>query len=217
MSSNPHAQIDQTVLELIEHSTTGIVPHTPAYQDSLVRLRAAHQVYVSADHKNGYVSVRSLANLPAFYAQNLEAFLAGKVDVTALESEAGIYSRYVKSLPAALQAAAEARRAAVVAKRIHHRVKPGADPVQDPAHTIFLVPGAGPNPGLPGNYLYGSVLQGTADAVGGAWSLHVHDRDDGAAVCEVGSQVEAFEKLQELVASAPFQIGELESLGFRMT
>jgi len=217
MASNPHAQIDQTVLEMIEHSPTGAVPHTPAYQDALVRLRAAHQVYASADHKNGFVSVRSLAVQPSFYAQNLEAFLAGKVDVTALESEASIYSRYVKSLPAALQAGAEERRTAVVAKRTHHRVKHGGEAVQDPAHTIFLIPGAGPNPGLSGNYLFGSVLQTTADAANGAWALHVHDREDEAAVCAADSQVAAFEKLQEVLASAPFQIGELEALGFRMT
>lgn len=217
MPHNPHAQIDQTVLEMIEHSPVGAVPHTPAYQDALVRLRAAHQVYVSADHKNGFVSVRSLSALPLFYTQNLEAFLAGKVDVTALEPEASIYSRYVKSLPAASQEVAEERRAAVVAKRTHHRAKHGGDAVQDPAHTIFLVPGAGPNPGLPGNYLYGSVQQTTNDAANGAWVLHVHDREDGAALCQVESQVAAFEKLQEVLASAPFLIGELESLGFRMT
>ncbi|MEY4487929.1 MAG: hypothetical protein RIQ79_437 [Verrucomicrobiota bacterium] len=217
MSFNPHAQIDQTVLDMIEHSPVGAVPHTPAYQDALVRLRAAHQVYVSADHKNGFVTVRSLSALPSFYAQNLETFLAGKVEVAALESEASIYSRYVKSLPATLQAGAEERRAAVVAKRAHHRAKHGEDAVQDPAHTIFLIAGAGPNPGLPGNYLYGSVLQATADAENGAWTLHVHDREDGAAVCEVASQVAAFEKLQEVLASAPFLISELDSLGFRMT
>lgn len=216
MSSNPHAQIDQTVLEMVEHSATGSVPHTPAYQDALARLRAAHQVYVSADHKNGFVSVRSLAALPSFYAQNLQAFLAGKVDVTELEPETSIYSRYVKSLPAAAQALAEERRASVVAKRTPHRAKHGGEAARDPAHTIFLIPGAGPNPGLPGNYLYGSVLQTSADAVNGAWSLHVHDREDGAAICTVESQVAAFEKLQEVLASAPFQLGELETLGFRI-
>ncbi|AKC83881.1 hypothetical protein IMCC26134_03345 [Verrucomicrobia bacterium IMCC26134] len=209
--------MDQTVLDMIEHSPAGAVPHTPAYQDALVRLRAAHQVYVAADHKNGFVTVRSLSALPSFYAQNLEAFLAGKVEVSALESEASIYSRYVKSLSAALQVGAEERRAAVVAKRTHHRPKQGAEVVQDPAHTIFLIAGAGPNPGLPGNYLYGSVQQSTADAVSGDWTLHVHDREDGAAVCEVHSQAEAFEKLQEVLASAPFLISELASLGFRMT
>lgn len=214
---NPHAQIDQTVLEMIEHSPVGAVPHTPAYQDALARLRAAHQVYVSADHKNGFVSVRSLASMPLFYAQNMEAFLSAKVGVEALEPEASIYSRYVKSLPAPLQAAAEERRSAVVAKRMHHRARHGVEPVQDPAHTIFLVPGAGPNPGLPGNYLYGSVQQTTADAIHGPWVLHVHDREDGAAACTVASQAEAFEKLREVLASAPFLLGELESLGFHMT
>jgi len=217
MATNPHAQIDQTVLEIVENSPVGSVPHTPAYQDALVRLRAAHQVYVSADHKNGFVSVRTLAAQPSFYAQNFDSFMAGKVDVDALEPEASIFSRYVKSLPPALQAKAEETRAAVIAKRIHHRPKLGAEALKDPAHTIFLVPGAGPSPGLPGNYLHGSVVQSTADALHGAWMLQVHDRDDGAAACEVASQAEAFTRLEEVLASAPFQLGELTSLGFHLT
>lgn len=215
MAHDPYAQFDQTVLEMIEHSPVGAVPHTPAYQDGLRRLRASHQVYVSADHKGGYVTVRSLAALPSFYAQNLESVSAGKAGVETLEPDASIFSRYVRSLPAELQQKAEASRALVVARKAHHRAKHGAEVAHDPAHTLFLVPGAGPSPGLPGNYLYGSAFQAPADAGGGAWGLHIHDGGDAVSVCEVGSQAEALAKLQDLLASAPFQLSELETLGFR--
>ena len=214
MSHDPHAQFDQTVLEMIEHSPVGAVPYTPAYQDGLNRLRAAHQVYVSADHKGGYVTVRSLAALPLFHAENLEAFMTGQAAVETLENDASVFSRYVGSLPAGLREKAEHGRAVVVAKRAHHRAKHGAV-VQDPAHSLFLVPGAGPHPGLAGNYLYGSVLQTTL-AESSPWAVHVHDADDGAAFCDVASQAAAWEKLQEVFASAPFLLSELEALGFRM-
>jgi len=211
MSHDPHAQIDQTVLEMIEHSPVGAVPHTPSYQDALKRLRASHQVYASADHKGGHVTVRSLASLPLFHAQNLDAFLAGKIDAEALESDTSIFSRYMQSLPAALREKAEVARALVVARKAHHRAKHGVEATHEPVHTLFLVPGGGPNPGLPGNYLYGSVLQ--AEAV---WTLHVHDSLDGAAKCDASSQADAFAKLQEVLASAPFQLSELDALGFRL-
>jgi len=214
MSHDPHAQIDQTVLEMIEHSPVGAVPHTPSYQDALKRLRASHQVYVSADHKGGHVTVRSLSTRPLFHAQNLESFMSGKADAGALESDASIFSRYVQSLPEALRAKAEAARAVVVARRAHHRAKHGAEAVQEPVHSLFLVPGGGPNPGLPGDYLYGSILQVSADP-GSAWAVHVHDSLDGAAVCDVPTQDEALAKLQEVLASAPFLLGELDALGFR--
>ena len=151
MASNPHAQFDQTLLDMIEHSPSGAVPHTPTHQDALGRLRASHQVYPSADHKAGYVTVRSLAALPLFYAQNLEAFADGKIEAEALEPDASIFSRYVQSLPAALRPKAEEFRALIVARRIHHRARHGAEPAREPAHTLFLVPGTGPQPGLPGN------------------------------------------------------------------
>ena len=210
MPHDPHAQLDQTVLEMIEHSPTGAVPHTPSYQDALKRLRASHQVYVSADHKGGHVTVRSLAALPLFHASNLEALGAGKIAAESLESDASIFSRYVQSLPSALREKAELSRALVVARRAHHR-KHGGEAVQEPMHTLFLVPGAGPHPGLPGNYLYGSELQ----AASGGGAVHLHDADDGAAMCEVPSLPEALDKLQEVLASAPFLLSELDSLGFR--
>src|SRR3954470_2564219 len=107
MPSDPHAQFDQTVLEMIEHSPVGAVPHTPAYTDALSRLYASHQVYADADHKGGHVTVRSLATRPSFHANNLEAFIAGKIDTEALESNASIFDRYIQSLPAAQRAPAE--------------------------------------------------------------------------------------------------------------
>jgi hypothetical protein len=83
-------------------------------------------------------------------------------------------------------------------------------------HTLFLVPGAGPHPGLPGNYLYGSVLQVGADAAPGSWTVQLHDRDDGAAVFNVPAMQEALAKLREVLESAPFTMNELEALGFRL-
>jgi hypothetical protein len=215
MSHDPHAQIDQTVLEKIESSPVGAVPHTPSYQDALKRLVDSHQVYVSADHKGGYVTVRSLAPLTSFYANNLEALLEGKIESGELESEASIFSRYVASLPSELRAKAEASRTVVVAKRAHHRAKQGSEVVQDPVHSLFLVPGGGPNPGLPGNYLFGSVFQVSTDA-DSLWGVHLHDSLDGAAMCEELSRADVLEKFRDVMASAPFLLGELDTLGFRL-
>src|SRR5689334_2204414 len=70
MSIDPHHAFDQTVLDQIEHSAVGAVPMTPSYQDALKRLYASHQVYASADHRDGHVTARSLVGLPSFYAEN---------------------------------------------------------------------------------------------------------------------------------------------------
>lgn len=215
MPHNPHAQLDQTVLEMIEHSPVGAVPHTPTFQDALKRLVTSHQVYASADHKGGYVTVRALAGAAAFSAKNLEAFLAGTVEESEVEEDASVFNRYVQSLPAGLRDKAEKGRAVVVEKRAHHRSKHG-ETVQDPAHSLFLVPGTGAHPGLAGNFLYGSVVQMTADAAAGGWAVHLHDAEDGAAVCKVATRAEALEKFQEVLASAPFQLSELAALGFRI-
>src|SRR4051812_4735548 len=110
MPHGPHAEFDLNVLEMIEHSPIGAVPMTPSYQDAIERLRAAQQVYPDADHKGGYVTVRSLASRPCFYANNLEALIAGAIDASALESNASIYTRYVASLPVVLHAKAESQR-----------------------------------------------------------------------------------------------------------
>jgi hypothetical protein len=158
MSQDPHAQFDQTVLDKIELSPVGAVPHTPAYQDALTRLRASHQVYASADHKGGLVTVRSLAIQPLFYAHNLEAYLAGQVDEAELETNTSIFNRYEQSLPPPLSEKAEAARSVVVARRLHHRTKQGAEVVRDPLHSLILVPGAGPHPGR-----YSPRISGEAD------------------------------------------------------
>jgi len=215
MSNDPHAEFDQTVMEMIESSPIGAVPSTPTYQDSIRRLYAAQRVYAHADHKNGHVTARSLAGLPLFHAQNLDALIAGEIDDEALEPNASIYERYVQSLPIDIQARAESHRVMVIGKPAHHRAKQGQDSIHDPMHTLFLVPGAGPHPGLPGNYLHGSVFH-VGDESAGAWEIHVHDSDDGQSVFSAPTVAEVLEKLQEVLASAPFHLNELEALDFRM-
>ena len=214
MSQNPHAHFDEIVLDIIEHSPIGAVPNTPTHQDALARLRASHQVYPDADHKDGYVTVRSLAAQPCFHAGNLAALAAGSSDATALESNASIFDRYVQSLPIDRRVKAESVRLLVAGRPAHHR-KHGGVVAHDPVHTLFLVPGAGPHVGLPGNYLYGSMLQLSAAADSG-WALHLHDSDDGAAQFNAPSMAEAVAKLEELLASAPFHLSELEALGFQL-
>ncbi|MCF3651036.1 hypothetical protein [Synoicihabitans lomoniglobus] len=216
MPLDPHAQFEQHVLENLEFSPTGEVPHTPAHQEALAHLIAAHQVYPSADHAHGHVSVRTLAALPAFYAHNLEAVIKGEVAEADLESDESIFDRYVASLPASLREAAEVSRSLAVGRRLLHRAKHDGEIVHDPVHSLFLIPGCGPHPGLPGNYLHGSIFQDHIDDLAGAWALHVHDRDDGAATCEVPTREAALEKLEELLASAPFLLSELEALDFQM-
>lgn len=65
MPLDPQTQFDQHLLEMIEQSPTGIPPATPAHQEVLARLMSAHQVYHSADHHDGYVTVHALAQLPS--------------------------------------------------------------------------------------------------------------------------------------------------------
>ena len=213
MAHDPNEQFDHTVLDLIEHSPVGAVPHTPAYQDAVKRLYASHQVYASADHKDGHVTVRSLAAAPQFHAANLDELVAGRISSDALESNAAIFDRYVRSLPATRQSRAEGFRVAVIGKAIHHRARHG-QVIRDPVHSIFLVPGAGPHPGLPGNYLHGSLFQASADAA--TWTVHVHDSDDGDAWCEAPDLAAALACLKDVLASAPFHLTELEALGFHL-
>jgi hypothetical protein len=215
MPQDPNAQFDQTVLDMIEHSPIGAVPVTPAYQDALKRLYASHQAYPDADHKDGHVTARSLARLPLFHAANLAEVTAGQVAPEALESNNSIFDRYVRSLPEARRAKAESHRLTVAGKVAHHRAKQGVVTVHDPVHTLFLVPGTGPHPGLPGNYLYGSAFQVTADAAS-PWAVHLHDSDDGAAHYDAPDMAGALAKLQEVLESAPFNMNELEALGFRL-
>ena len=214
MPYDPHAEFDHKVLDQIEHSPVGAVPRTPLYQEAITRLLASHQIYANADHPAGYVTARSLATRPCFQANNLAALTAGAIDAEALESNTSIFSRYVAALPPALHAKAESLRLLVAGSPAHHR-KHGGVIAHDPVHTLFLVPGAGRNVGIPGNYLHGSVLQLSLDPASG-WSLHLHDNDDGAAMCDVPTLRDALEKLEEIIASAPFHLRELVALGFRL-
>ena len=208
--------MDQSVLEMIEHSPTGAVPHTPTYQDALRRLYASHQVYASADYKDGHVTARSLSARPAFRADNLAAFAAGEVEAEALEDNGRIFDRYVESLPEPLHAPAERHRLKAVGRPVPHRKHHGqaAPAVHDPVHSLFLLPGTGPRHGLPGNYLYGSVFEPNPTAAPGRWSVQLHDAEDGAASFEAATLAEAVEKLQEVLDSAPFHLSELAALGF---
>jgi hypothetical protein len=214
MPHAPHAEFDHSVLDMIEYSPVGAVPHTPTHQDALERLQATHQIYPDADHANGFVTVRSLSTRPSIQAANLEAWGAGAIDATALESNASIFDRYIAALPVALRAKAETHRHVVAGRPVHHR-KHGGAILHDPVHTLFLVPGAGPHPGIPGNYLHGSLLQLGADPTKDGWAVHLHDRDDGAAMCDLPTLADALAKLQEVIASAPFHLNELGALGFR--
>jgi hypothetical protein len=213
MPHDPHAAFDHQVLDLIDQSPIGAVPMTPAYQDALGRLKASHQIYRDADHKDGYVTARVLGTRPSFHASNLDAFLAGAIGESELESNARIFDRYVTSLPAAMRPKAESVRLKVAGRPAHHRKHDGVV-AHDPMHTLFLVPGSGPNPGIAGNYLHGSVLQLGADPSAG-WAVHLHDSDDGAALYDAPSMQDAFAKLQEVIASVPFHMSELAAVGFR--
>ncbi len=218
MSQDPNAHFDSTVLDMIEHSPVGAVPSTPSYQDALKRLYAAHKVYADADHRDGHVTARALARLPSFHAENLGALLSGAIDAPALEGNFSIFDRYVGSLPPPLRARAEGFRVKVAGRPVHHRKHVVGEKVHvahDLTHSLFLVPGAGPHPGIPGNYLFGSVLQLGTEAAPGPWAVQVHDSDDGAAVFDAADMREAFAKLQEVLDSAPFNMNELGELGFR--
>ncbi|MFI5356601.1 MAG: hypothetical protein ACHQ4G_04630 [Opitutales bacterium] len=214
MPHDPHAEFDHTVLDLIEQSPIGAVPSTPAYQDALKRLYASRQVYAHADHKGGHVTARSLAGHPLFHPANLTEFVAGQIADEDLETSASIYDRYVRSLPSALQTRAESHRVTVIGKAVHHRAKHGATAVHDPMHMLFLVPGAGPHPGLPGNYLHGSVFHLGADEASGSWVIHLHDSDDGMVGFAAPARATVLTLLQDVLASAPFHLEELAALGF---
>lgn len=217
MSHDPHASFDQSVLDMIEHSPVGAVPHTPTYQDALRRLYASHQVYASADHKDGHVTVRSLATLPPFHAENIAALGAGQIEPSALEDNAAIFTRYVASLPTALRTLAETNRLKVVGRPIHHRKHHGASEapeIHDPVHSLFLVPGSGPRLGLPGNYLHGSLFEIAHPGAPASWAVQLHDSDDSASTFESATLPQALTIIREVIACAPFHLSELDALGF---
>jgi hypothetical protein len=215
MTADPQAQFDHAVLDMIEQSPIGAVPFTPAYRDALSRLYHSHQVYPSADHKGGHVTARSLSGLPAFFASILPDVISGVTPPEMLEANATIFDRYVHSLPDGRRIAAETMRTIVAGRVAHHRAKHGILTAHDPIHTLILVPGTGPHPGLPGNYLYGSALQLTGDT-NSAWAVHLHDSGDGIAIFDAPSMTVALAKIQELTESTPFAMTELEALGFRL-
>lgn len=218
MAHDPNSAFDQTVLEMIEQSPVGAVPHTPTYRDALRRLYATHQVYPSADYKDGHVTVRSLTRQPSFVASNLDDFVAGRVADTALEANSAIFTRYLESLPVALQPRAAAHRLKVVGRPVYHRKHGGALPagVHDPVHSLFLIPGSGPRHGLPGNYLWGSLFEVLHDDAPATWAVQLHDAEDSAATAEAATLMAAKEKLDEVLASAPFDLVEVEALGFTL-
>lgn len=219
MSSDPRSAQDQLVLDMIEHSPTGAVPHTPTHQDALRRLYATHQVYSSADYKDGHVTARSLSTRPAFHADNLHVLLEGGVGFAGLEADGAIFDRYVASLPEGMRAKAESFRATVLGRRILHRKHAGegeSSSAHDPSHSLFLVPGSGPRLGLPGNYLHGSVMEVVGEGGLVRWAVQLHDAADGGAAIEVTHLAEALGKLEELLAIAPFHLSELAALDFEM-
>jgi hypothetical protein len=55
------------------------------------------------------------------------------------------------------------------------------------------------------------------DEITGSWVVHVHDSDDGASLFSTPRLPDALAKLQEVLASAPFHLGELTGLGFHLT
>jgi hypothetical protein len=215
MSQDPHAQFDEAVMDMIERSPTGAVPTTPAYQDSLKRLYAAHKIYASADHKDGHVTARSLAGLPSFHAENLSVLRTGAIAAAELEANNRIFDRYVRSLPEERRKKAETYRLLVAGRPAHHRKHGAAEAIHDPIHTLILVPGTGPHHGLPGNYLYGSILQMTT-AENAPWAIHLHDSDDGVAVFDAATMLDALDKLTEVIESAPFTMDEITALDFRL-
>jgi hypothetical protein len=210
MPQDPNAAFDQIVMEMIEHSPVGAVPRTMTHQDALKRLLLTQQVYAHADYKDGFVTARSLATLPSFYAENLDALIAGQITADTLEANARIFDRYVQSLPEAHRARAESLRLLVAGKPAHHRTKHDGAIIHDPVHSLFLVPGAGTHPGLAGNYLYGFVHELNPEA----WTVYLHDSDDGATTFAVTTMAAALAKLQEVLASAPFHLNELDALEF---
>ncbi len=216
MPPSSEADFEQTVLDMIEHSPLGSVPRTPTYDEALGHLRATHQVYANADHKDCHVTARSLALRPVFHASNLDLLVAGKITDDALESNTSIFERYLQSLPTETRTHAEAFRAEVAGREIHHRPKAGSATAHDPLATLFLVPGGGPHPGLPGNYLHGMLMEVHDTRFPEPWRIVVKDSLNDTAVLNASTKEEALEALKDLLDSAPFHLFELEALGFKI-
>ena len=48
------------------------------------------------------------------------------------------------------------------------------------------------------------------------WAIHVHDSDDGVAIFDAPTMMEALIELKDVIDSAPFAMSEIEALGFRL-
>jgi hypothetical protein len=59
------------------------------------------------------------------------------------------------------------------------------------------------------------VQELTAGGHAGHWEINLHDAENALARCELSSRAEALDKLQEVLASAPFLLSELATLGFQ--
>lgn len=217
MPHNPHEEIDHALLDMIERSPVGAVPRTPTFDEAIARLLASRQIYHSSDHRNGYVTARSMAALPVFLPAGLEALAtAGPEASASVESASGVFDRYASSLATNTKARALELRPAVVGKAVHHRPKSGgAAHARDPLHALFLVPGAGPQPGLPGNYLKGTLDELPAPN-GAAWRIQIMDTDTDASVWTTADLGEAVARVAEVAACAPFHLDELAALGFEL-
>lgn len=212
MVQSEDSVFDQTVLGLIEQTPNGVVPRTPIYDEAIARLRSAGQIYINADFAGGFATARSLAKLPVFAASNLEAWASGNEGTVTPESNLAVFDRYVASLRPEHRARAETFRVPLAGHPVHHRAKAGTAADAEPANLLFLVPGGSLHRTLPGNYLHGFIRK----VASGGWELRVADAERGFARFEAGSKAEAVGKYEELVASVPFLLGELEALGFKL-
>jgi len=216
MPHNPYAELEQTLLDMIDHSPVGAVPRTPSYTEALKHLYATRQVYTHADHRDGHVTARSLSTRPAYHAANLQEFIEGRIEPEALESNNTIFDRYLASLPQSQRARAEEFRLVVAGRPIHHRTKGSTLHARDPLNTIFLIPGGGPQPSLPGNYLHGGLSEYHDTAHPLPWCIHLNDSTNDAAMLDFAALPEALAMLSELLSMAPFHLHELEAFGFRI-
>ena len=216
MPQDPHAQADHLLLDMIEQSPVGAVPRTTFHQDALKHLYATHQVYAHADYHEGHVTARSLAKAPSFRASNWDQLVAGSIQPHELEANVAVFDRYVQSLPESRRGKAETFRLAVAGRPPMHRAKHVGDVktvAHDSLHALFLVPGSGPQLGLPGNYLYGYAYE---DPVAHTWAVQVFDSDHDGAILPTASLQQTLAQVQEVMEIAPFSLEELASLGFAL-
>lgn len=216
MPHSPHDEFDHAVLDMIERSSSGSVPRTPTYDEAIKRLLGSRQIYHSSDHRDGYVTARSLSSLACYVPAGLEGLVAAGGDASGVEQPNAVYDRYVAALPAPQRQKAESLRLSIAGKAVHHRPKTGGTLVRDPLHLLFLVPGAGPQPGLPGNYLRGMLDEVPSVAGATLWRIRVMDTDTDASEWTTADLGEAVARVGEVVACAPFHLDELAALGFEL-